>query len=116
LGLSPVVAPGDAPAYPDLSLSRPSHAPQAEAARFRRAVERGELSVMGQRLEGSQVAPVRVEYVYPLDGSGPAIWVYARLAAPLPVPGQTDCEVQGVRARLGPGGHIIESEAHVWAR
>jgi hypothetical protein len=116
LGLAPAAAPADVPDYPDLSKPGTGHAPAAEAARFRQAVERGELSLMGQRLDGSQVVAVRVEYVYPLDGTAPAVWVYARLAAPLPVPGQTGCEVRGVRVRLGPGGRIIESEAHVWTR
>ena len=91
------------------------HSPEAAVTAFHAAVQRGELSVFGIRLQESMLIARRVAYVYELDGSAPKVTVYSELARPIPIPGEAGCEVRGVSAILDGLGHIVETEAHVWA-
>jgi len=90
--------------------------PQRVVDIFLEAVDRGELVVMGRKLDRSMITPARVEYVYELDGRAPVIRIYAHLNQPLSVPEMADCSVKGISSTLGSDGHIAETEAHVWPR
>ena len=88
-------------------------APQAYAALFMRAVERDSLLVMGQRVDSAVLRPVRVEYVYALDGSPPLVQVYAVLKLPMELGELPGCEVGGVTAVMTLDGTIVEVQAHI---
>lgn len=79
-----------------------------------KAVDRGELIVLDRKLDKSMLIPIHVEYVYKLDSVIPRIKVYSQLKQPIPVPGQTSCNIKGVSAILNNNGSIIETEAHIW--
>lgn len=79
------------------------------------AVDHGELTVFGTRLERTMLVPVRVEYVYDLASRTMLIKVHAHLKTPLPVPGRSDCRILSVSATLEDGS-IAEIESHVWIR
>jgi len=104
---------------PPLSGEEPlivAREPQRVVDIFLEAVDRGDLVVMGRKLDRSMITPARVEYVYELDGRAPVIRIYAHLNQPLSVPDMADCSVKGISATLGSDGHIVETEAHVWPR
>ena len=116
---------GAAPDAVQASVSTPEHlinldrpeieAPDPLVERFLEAVDRGELTLFGQTLARSMVIPARIEYVFDLFSRTTRIKVYSNLKAPLPVPGQTDCQILGVSAVLE-DGHITEIESHVWMK
>lgn len=89
--------------------------PREVVQTYLKAVERGELVVFEQIIDIAMLIPVRVEYVYELANAKPRIKVYAEFKQPMPVPGQSDCQVRGVSAVLDDAGSIVEVEIHVWA-
>jgi hypothetical protein len=89
--------------------------PDSLVDRFLQAVDRGELTVYGQRIDRLMIAPVRVEYVYELADRAMRIKIYSNLNAPLPVPGRDDCRILGVSAVMEDGS-ITEIESHVWMK
>jgi hypothetical protein len=89
--------------------------PDSLVDRFLQAVDRGELTVYGHRIDRPMIAPVRVEYVYELADRAMRIKIYSNLNAPLPVPGQDDCRILGVSAIMEDGS-ITEIESHVWMK
>jgi hypothetical protein len=97
------------------SITPKFHQPQEIIESYLKAVDRGEMVVFNTVLNKSMLVPVSVEYVYELDGSVPGIKVYSKLKQPMPVPGQQGCELRAVSAILDADGHIIETEAHIWA-
>ncbi|NNL07089.1 MAG: hypothetical protein HKO86_05135 [Gammaproteobacteria bacterium] len=91
------------------------HEPQEIIESYLRAVDRGEMVVFDTVLDKTMLVPVSVEYVYELDNPTPKIKVYSKLKQSMPVPGQQDCELRAVSAILDADGHILETEAHIWA-
>ncbi len=77
------------------------------------AVDRGELQTFGRRLDRSEIAPVRLEYIYDIASETMEIRVYSNLKNPVPVPGQTGSQVLGVSSIIA-DGKIVETESHVW--
>lgn len=88
--------------------------PQVLVNLFLEAVDRGELCVLGNKIERGMLTPRRVEYVYDLQLRRSTVKVYADLQPPLPLTGQEPCKVHGVNVLLDEDGAIVESEAHVW--
>ncbi|MFM1892342.1 MAG: hypothetical protein RLZ44_1419 [Pseudomonadota bacterium] len=88
--------------------------PQVLVQEFLAAVDRGELCVLGTKIERGMLTPRRVEYVYDLQLRRSTVKVYADLQPPLPLTGQEPCKVHGVNVLLDEDGAIVESEAHVW--
>jgi hypothetical protein len=82
---------------------------------FLSAVDRGELSIFGHRLERSMIIPVRVEYVYELSSRITRVKIYSNLKTLMAVPGRPDCQVRSVSAVME-GGKIIEIESHIWMK
>ena len=82
---------------------------------FLSAVDRGELSIFGRRLERSMIIPVRVEYVYELSSRTTRVKIYSSLKTPMAVPGRPDCQVRSVSTVME-GGKIIEIESHIWMK
>ena len=89
--------------------------PDSLVHRYLLAVDRGELVIFGQKLDRSMIVLVRIEYVYELASQTTRIKVYSNLKAPLPVPGQPDCQILGVSAVME-DGQITEIESHVWMK
>lgn len=79
---------------------------------FNEAVDRGELSVFGHRIERSMIVPLRVEYVYDLASRALLVKVYSNLKTPLPVP-ERQCKVRALGAIMQ-DGRIVEIESHIW--
>lgn len=99
-----------------INLDRPKiEAPDPLVERYLEAVDRGELKLFGLTLARSMIVPARIEYVYDLFSQTTRIKVYSNLKAPLPVPGQPDCQILGVSAVME-DGHITEIESHVWIK
>lgn len=90
--------------------------PHDTVAVFLAAVERGELLVLGRRVDRSMIEPERVEYVFDLRRSTASVRIYSRIKVPLPMLGQSDYQVRAVSSTLDDDGHIIESEAHIFPR
>ena len=89
--------------------------PDSLVHHYLQAVDRGELVIFGQKLDRSMIVLVRIEYVYELASRTTRIKVYSNLKAPLPVPGQPDCQILGVSAVME-DGQITEIESHVWMK
>ena len=89
--------------------------PDSLVHRYLQAVDRGELVIFGRKLDRSMIVPIRIEYVYELSSRTTRIKVHSNLKAPLPVPGQRDCQVLTVSAVMA-DGHISEIESHVWVK
>lgn len=87
--------------------------PQAVVRLFLEAVDRGELTAFGKRLDKSMLTPLRVEYVYELDDPTPKVRVYSELKQPMTVP-ERDCKLRGINAVLDAEGAIVDAELHVW--
>ena len=87
--------------------------PQFFAMMFMQALERDSLLVMGRRLDSVQLRPVRIEYVYALNGSPPLVRVYAVLKLPMELDQFPGCEVGGVTAVMTLDGTIVEVQAHI---
>ena len=99
-----------------INLDRPEiEAPDPLVERYLEAVDRGELTLFGLTLARAMIVPARVEYVYDLFSRTTRIKVYSNLKAPLPVPGQPDCQILGVSAVME-DGQITEIESHVWMK
>ena len=99
-----------------INLDRPEiEAPDTLVDRYLEAVDRGELKLFGHTLARAMIVPARVEYVYDLFSRTARIKVYSNLKAPLPVPGQPDCQILGVSAVME-DGQITEIESHVWMK
>jgi len=81
---------------------------------FFQAVKRGELIIFDKKIDKSMLIPIRVEYVYELDGSKPTINVYSDLKYKLPIPKHDGIYVRGVSTILNDTGRIIEVRAHVF--
>jgi hypothetical protein len=87
--------------------------PQFYATMFMHAVERDTLIVMGCRVDSALLRPVRIEYVYALDGSPPLVQVYAVLKLPMELEAFPGCQVGGVTAVMTLDGDVIEIQAHI---
>ena len=81
---------------------------------FYKAVDRGELIVFEQILDRTVLIPLRVEYVYELNGSKPTVKVYSEIKKPMPVGDHEGILLRGISAVIDSGGHIIEIRAHVF--
>lgn len=86
--------------------------PENIIQRFNEAVDRGELSVFGRRIERSMIVPRRVEYVYDLASRALLVKVYSSLKTPLPVP-ERECKILALGAIMQ-DGRIVEIESHIW--
>ena len=53
---------------------------------FFKAMDRGELIVFEQQIDESILIPLRVEYVYELNGSQPTVKIYSEIKKIIPVP------------------------------
>jgi len=103
------------PKHP-ISLDRPEFEnPDTLVDRYLEAVERGELKLFGLTLARAMIVPARIEYVYDLFSRTTRIKVYSNLKEPLPVPGQSDCQILGVSAVME-DGQITGIESHVWMK
>lgn len=80
---------------------------------FFQAVSRDELIVFGKSLDKSILIPIRVEYIYELDGSKPTVMVYSELKYLLDIPTHSGIKLRGVSTILNDVGRIIEVRAHV---
>jgi len=87
--------------------------PDVYAAHFMQAVEHDNLLVMGCRVDSAVLRPMRVEYVFSLDGGPPMIQVYAILKLPMELEDLPGCEVSGVTAVMTLDGTIVEVQAHI---
>jgi len=87
--------------------------PEVYAAHFMQAVEHDSLLVMGCRVDSAVLRPVRVEYVFTLDGAPPLIQVHAILKLPMELEELPGCEVSGVTAVMTLDGTIVEVQAHI---
>ena len=81
---------------------------------FYKAVDRGELIVFEQTLDRTVFIPLRVEYVYELDGSKPTVKIYLEIKKPIPIADHEGILLRGISAILDGSGHIIEIRAHVF--
>lgn len=89
--------------------------PDTVVQRYLAAVDRGELEILGMKIDRSMLTPVRVEYVYDLSHRTTRIKIDSNLKGPLPVTGQHDCQILSAGAEME-GGQIGEIESHVWLR
>jgi hypothetical protein len=87
--------------------------PEVYATHFMHAVEHDSLLVMGRRIDSGILRPVRVEYLFSLDGGPPVVQVYAILKLPLELEELPCCEVSGVTAVMTLDGTIVEVQAHI---
>jgi hypothetical protein len=87
--------------------------PEVYASHFMQAVEHDSLLVMGHRVDSAVLRPVRVEYLFSLDGGVPVIQVYAILKLPMELEELPCCEVSGVTAVMTLDGTIVEVQAHI---
>lgn len=87
--------------------------PEVYAAHFMQAVEHDSLLVMGRRVDSAVLRPIRVEYIYSLDGGPPVVQVYAILKLPMELEELPGCEVSGVTAVMTLNGTIVEVQAHI---
>jgi hypothetical protein len=87
--------------------------PEVYAAHFMQAVEHDSLLVMGHRVDSAVLRPMRVEYLFSLDGGAPVIQVYAILKLPMELEELPCCEVSGVTAVMTLDGTIVEVQAHI---
>lgn len=90
-----------------------NHKPLKAVEIFFNAVDRGELIVFDQKLDKSILIPIRVEYVYELDGSMPTIKIYSEMRRSIPIPDHVGIKLRGISAFLDSVGRIIEVRAHV---
>ena len=90
-----------------------NHQPKEIIDVFLKAVDRGELIVFEQTIDKSILIPLRVEYVYELNGSQPTVKIYSELKRLTPVPLHDGIKLRGISAILNDDGHIIEIRAHV---
>ncbi len=100
----------------DLSTNTPTselHQPQKITDVFLRAVDRGELIVFGQTIDRSILIPLRVEYVYELNGSPSTVKIYSELKKILPIQDHEGIRLRGISVILDDAGHIIEIRAHI---
>ena len=80
---------------------------------FYNAVDRGELVVFEQKLNKSMITPIRVEYVYELNGTLPTVNVYSEPKIPIPIRLHEGIKLRGISSIIDSDGRIIEIRAHV---
>ena len=82
---------------------------------FYEAVNRGELIVFEQKLDGSMITPIRVEYVYELNGDEPTVKIYSEFKKFISISLHEGIKIKlsGISTILDSSGHIIELRAHV---
>ena len=87
--------------------------PEVYAEHFMQAVEHDSLLVMGYRVDSAILRPMRVEYLFSLDGGPPFVQVYSILKLPMELEELPGAEVSGVTAVMTLDGTIIEVQAHI---
>ena len=108
--------------YTFASISNPStttailenHQPYKMIDVFLKAVDRGELIVFEQQIDKSFLIPLRVEYVYELNGSPATVKIYSEVKKLIPMPEHEDIKLRGISAILDSSGHIVEIRVHVF--
>ena len=95
-------------------IKQEKHEPLKIIEIFYKAVDRGELIVFEQILDRTVLIPLRVEYVYELDGSKPIVKIYSEIKKPMPIAEHGGILLRGISAILDGDGHIIEIRAHVF--
>ena len=82
---------------------------------FYEAVNRGELIVFEQKLDGSMITPIRIEYVYELNGDEPTVKIYSEFKKFISISLHEEIKVKlgGISTILDSSGYIIEIRAHV---
>jgi len=89
------------------------HKPHKIIEIFYEAVKRGELIVFEQKLNKSMITPIRVEYVYELNGAVPTVKIYSEIKKLISIPLHEGIKFRGVSTILDSSGNIIEIRAHV---
>lgn len=92
------------------------HEPGKIVEMFFQAVDRGELIVFEQKLEKSMLIPVRVKYIYELNGSSPAVSIYSELKKQITIPSLDGVQLRAVSTKIDHSGNITEIKAHVFPR
>lgn len=87
--------------------------PEVYAEHFMQAVEHDSLLVMGYRVDSAILRPMRVEYLFSLDGGPPFVQVYSILKLPMELEELPGAEVSGVTAVMTLDGTIVEVQAHI---
>ena len=90
-----------------------NHQPKEIIDVFLKAVDRGELIVFEQTIDKSILIPLRVEYVYELNGSQPTVKIYSEIKKLIRIPGHEGIRLRGISAIIDGVGHIVEIRAHV---
>lgn len=82
---------------------------------FYETVNRGELIVFEKKLDGSMITPIRIEYVYELNGDEPTVKIYSELKKLISISLYENVKIKlsGVSVILDSSGDIIEIKAHV---
>jgi hypothetical protein len=80
---------------------------------FLKAVERGELTVLGRALDRSMLIPTQVEYAFDLATGTTVLKIHADLREPLNLPGQPGYRIRCISAEIK-GSRITAVESHVW--
>lgn len=95
------------------TVNQEDHKPHEIIEIFYAALKRGELIVFEQRYDKSMIIPLRVEYIYELNGTVPVVKIYSELKRLTPVPLHEGIKLRGISAILNDDGHIIEIRVHV---
>lgn len=82
---------------------------------FYDAVNRGQLIVFEKKLDGSMMIPIRIEYVYELNGDEPTVKIYSELKKLISISLYEGVKIKlsGVSVVLDSSGDIIDIKAHV---
>jgi len=94
-------------------LKLEKHQPKEIIDVFLKAVDRGELIVFEQTIDKSILIPLRVEYIYKLDGSQPTVIIYSEIKKLIHIPEHEGIRLRGISTILDSVGHIIEIRVHV---
>lgn len=87
--------------------------PLASLDDFLKAVDRGDVAVLGQRLERAMIKPRRLEYSYDVSSRAWKLRIHAYVARPLSVPWLENCEVGAVIITIDQDGRIVATEVHM---
>lgn len=87
--------------------------PLASLDDFMKAVDRGDVTVLKQRLERTMIKPWRVEYSYDASNQAWEVRIHADLPRPLSVPWLENCEADSVIITIDQDGRIVATEVHM---
>ena len=96
------------------TIEQENHKPYKIIDMFLKAVDRGELVVFEQQIDKSILIPLRVEYIYELNGSQPTVIIYSEVKKLIPIPEHKDIKLRGISTVLDSLGHIVEIRVHVF--